>query len=172
PLSRLSGDMRSLLSALMAPLILAFAPAAAQAADVSVSPASTLNFVAGDNEANNVSITLAAGTYTVNDTGVPAVPVTAGSGCTQAAANTVTCPVGSITALAIDGRDLADTITLAGTAAATINGGEGDDTITGSGVNDTINGGADADRLDGGAGNDTINGDSGDDTFLGGTTLT
>src|ERR1044072_2615105 len=152
--------MRSLLSALIALLVLAFAPAA-QAGTVSVSPATTLNYTAADNEANPVAISLASGTYTITD-----AAVTAGSGCTQVTPTSATCPVGSITALIVDGRDLADTITLSGTAAATISGGEGDDTITGSGLVDTINGGADSDRIDGGAGNDTVNGDSGDDTFL------
>jgi Ca2+-binding RTX toxin-like protein len=158
--------MRSLRSALIALLVLAAAPAAAQAADVSVVSGTTLTFIAADGEANAVSVSLAAGTYTVSDAGAN---VTAGSGCSQAAANAVTCPVGSINLVSVDTRDLADTIALgAGTAAATINGGEGDDTITGSGLADTINGGADADRIDGAAGNDTLNGDSGDDTFVGG----
>jgi Ca2+-binding RTX toxin-like protein len=157
--------MRSLHTALIAVILVLAAPAAAQAADVSVS-GTTLAFTAADNEANAVSITLAAGTYTVVDAGVPSVTAN-GGGC-AAVANTVTCPVGSINAVTVDGRDLADTIALSGTAAATINGGEGDDTITGGPLNDTINGGADADRIDGGAGNDTLNGDSGDDTFLAG----
>ena len=61
-------------------------------------------------------------------------------------ANEVTC-TGTINALNIDGRDLADTVTLVGTTVpATVFGGAGDDVLNGGGAIDTINGGADADR--------------------------
>ena len=72
--------MRSLLSALIALLILAFAPAAAQAGTVAVSGA-TLSFTAGDAEANNVNVSLSAGTYTVADSGAAVTP---GAGCSAA----------------------------------------------------------------------------------------
>jgi Ca2+-binding RTX toxin-like protein len=158
--------MRLLQSALLAVVLTVALPAVAQAADVSVS-GTTLTFAAGDDEANSVSVSLAASTYTVADAGAN---VTAGSGCSQAGTNAVTCPQGTINLLNIDVRDLADTVALGlGTAAATINGGEGDDTLTGGSLVDTINGGADADHIDGGPGNDILNGDSGDDTFVGGT---
>ena len=72
--------MRSLLSALIALLILAFAPAAAQAGTVAVSGA-TLSFTAGDAETNNVNVSLSAGTYTVADSGAAVTP---GAGCSAA----------------------------------------------------------------------------------------
>ena len=160
--------MRIWRSALIAFSLLVAAPAAAQAADVSVSGA-TLTFAALDGETNDLNVSLAAGVYTLVDLG--GTPVTAtvpGVPCTQVLPATVTCPQGSITLLVLDGRDHDDTITLgAGTAAATISGGAGDDVLTGGSLVDTLNGGADADRLDGGPGNDILNGDSGDDTFVG-----
>lgn len=80
-----TGTMRLLQSALIAVVLTVALPAAAQAADVSVSGA-TLSFTAGDNEANNVSVALAAA----------GANVTAGAGCSQSGANAVTCPQGSI----------------------------------------------------------------------------
>ncbi len=63
-----------------------------------------------------------------------------------------------------------DTITLsgAGTTAATIDGGDGNDVIAGGAGNDRIDGGAGNDRIDGGAGNDRIDGGAGNDTLNGG----
>ena len=153
-------------SALLACVLLALAPAAASAADVSIS-GSTLVFAAADGETNNVTVSIGGGNYTVVDTGSTVLNYAAP--CVAAGPNTVTCASAGITALTIDGRDLDDTITVgAGTVAATINGGAGDDTLTGGSAIDTLNGGPDADLLDGGAGNDALNGDAGDDTFLGG----
>src|SRR4051794_21260282 len=127
--------MRSLRIALAGLMLLVGAPATAQAADVSLSGA-TLAFTAGDNEPNNVTVSLAGGTYTVADSGATVTP---GAGCSAAGANAVTCPSAGVTTLTLDGRDLADTIAIgAGTAAATINGGEGDDTLTGGSLADTI----------------------------------
>jgi Ca2+-binding RTX toxin-like protein len=146
-------------------LVLVAAPAA-QAATASLSGA-TLTFVAADGEANQLAVSLAAGTYTLTDAGAP---VTAAAGCTQLLPDTVTCPSAGITALVLEGRDLDDAITLSGVAtAATLSGGGGDDVLTGGDGVDTLNAGADADRLDGGAGNDTLSGDPGDDTLIGGT---
>jgi Ca2+-binding RTX toxin-like protein len=155
--------MRSLRSALIAVAILALTPAAAQAGTVTLSGA-TLSFAAADGESNNVSVTLSGGNYTVTDSGASLTYV---GGCSGGSGAPVVCPSAGVTALTLDGRDLADTITVGpGTANATISGGEGDDSLNGGSGNDTLNGGTDADRLDGGAGTDTANGDSGDDTFV------
>jgi Ca2+-binding RTX toxin-like protein len=152
-------------------LLLAFAllfglfPAGAEAADVSVSGA-TLLFAAAPNEANVLAVSLAAGTYTLTDTGAA---VTAGAGCTQVAPGQVTCPSAGLTALSIDVRDLDDSVAIgAGTVAATLTGGAGDDVLTGGGAVDTLNGGPDSDRLDGGAANDVLDGGTGDDALDGG----
>ena len=155
---------------LLAFSLLVAAPAAAQAADVSVT-GNTLSFAALDGETNDLNVSLAGGFYTLVDLG--GTPVTAGAGCVQVLPATATCAQGTINALILDGRDHADTITVVpGTAVATISGGAGDDVLTGGSGIDTLNGGADADRLDGGGGNDTVNGDSGDDTFLAGSGAT
>ncbi len=146
-------------------LVLVAAPAA-QAATASISGA-TLTFAAADGEANQLAVSLAAGTYTLTDA---VAPITAAAGCTQLLPDTVTCPSAGITALVLEGRDLDDAITLSGVATpATLSGGGGNDVLTGGDGVDTLNAGADADRLDGGAGNDTLNGDPGDDVLTGGT---
>jgi Ca2+-binding RTX toxin-like protein len=145
--------------------LLVVAPAAAQAGVVSVA-GTTLSFAAGDDEANNLTVSFSPGLYTLVDTGAT---LTAGANCTQAGPD-VTCPSAGVTLLSLDGRDRADTITLgSGTVAATIIGGAGDDVLTGGSAIDTLNGGADADTLTGGALNDTLNGDTGDDVLVGGT---
>ena len=152
--------------ALLACAVALVAAPAAHAATVSVS-GTTLTFVAADGEANQLDVSLVAGVYTLTDAGAP---LTAAAGCAQLAPDTATCPVGTITALALEGRDLDDAISMAGVAtAATLSGGGGDDVLVGGNGNDTLNAGADADRLDGGPGNDTLNGDPGDDALTGGT---
>ena len=59
-------------SALLACVLLAVAPAAASAADVSISGA-TLAFAAADGENNVVSVSFVPGTYTLVDTGAPSL---------------------------------------------------------------------------------------------------
>jgi Ca2+-binding RTX toxin-like protein len=153
-------------SALLAALLLVAAPSAARAGDVSTAGA-TLSFVALEGEANDLSVTLAGGTYTLTDAG--GEPVTAGANCTQVAPSQATCPAAGITALTIDARDRSDSVLVgSGTAAATVTGGAGDDVLVGGDGSDTLNGGTDADRLEGGGGNDTLNGETGDDSLDGG----
>jgi Ca2+-binding RTX toxin-like protein len=157
-------------AALIAGLLALAAPAAAQAATVSVT-GSTLSVTAADGEQNNVTLSLAAGTYTVTDLGPS--PSTPGGACSVASVTTVTCAATGITALTVDLRDRDDTIAVTGVASPiTLTGGEGDDVLSGGDGNDTINGGAGVDTLDGGTGNDTLNGDQGDDKLLGGTGTT
>jgi Ca2+-binding RTX toxin-like protein len=151
-------------SALLATILLAMAPAAAQAADASIT-GSTLSFVAAPGEANDLTVSLSAGTYTLVDAGAP---VTAGAGCVQVGPAEVTCLNTGVTALVLDGRDVGDSIAVgAGTAPATLTGAGGDDVLTGGSGADTLNGGADADHLDGAGANDVLNGDSGDDVLVG-----
>jgi Ca2+-binding RTX toxin-like protein len=151
--------------ALLACTIALVAAPAAHAATVSVSGA-TLTYAAADGEANQLAVSLVAGTYTLTDAGAP---LTAAAGCTQLTPDTATCPAGGVTALVLEGRDLDDAISLAGVVtAATLSGGGGDDVLTGGDGIDTLNAGADADRLDGGPGNDVLNGDPGDDALTGG----
>lgn len=55
----------------------------------------------------------------------------------------------------------------AGTAAASLSGGRGDDTLNGGAGNDTLAGGTGEDQLSGNAGHDSIAGGSGDDSIWG-----
>ena len=131
-------------SSLLAVLLVAAAPAVAQAADAWTSGAA-LNYVAVEGEANDLTVSLAAGTYTLTDIGAP---LTAGANCTQVTPSQVTCPSAGITSLVLDARDGGDTVLVgSGTANAAITGGAGDDTLTGGDGVDTLNGGTDADRL-------------------------
>jgi Ca2+-binding RTX toxin-like protein len=153
-------------SALLAFVLIAVAPSAAHAATASVT-GGTLTYVATEGDANNLSITVAGGDYTVSDLAGHAIGVAAGCSLTGTPSE-VTCP-GPITALNVDVRDRDDTIALGpGTAAATLTGGAGDDELNGGDGDDTLNGGTDADRLDGAGGADVLNGDWGDDTLIGG----
>src|SRR5918996_1879624 len=139
-------DMSNLCrSALLAVFLMVAAPSAALAADVSTTGA-TRTFVALEGEANQLTVTLATGTYTLTDAG--GAPITAGANCTQITPSQATCPAAGITLLTLDGRDRNDTILVgSGTAAATITGGAGDDVLTGGDGNDTLNGGTHPHRL-------------------------
>jgi Ca2+-binding RTX toxin-like protein len=144
-------------------LLVLAAASPARASSVSVA-GSTLSFVAADGEANDVTVTLGSGVYTVVDAGAA---LSAGS-CTQLTPNSASCNATGITALSLDARDRDDHLTVvAATVPATLLGAEGDDVLVGGDGADTVGGGAGADRLDGGAGNDTLNGDSGDDRMVG-----
>jgi hypothetical protein len=110
--------------ALTTAVLLLAAPAAAQAADVSVA-GGVLTYVAADNETNAVTLSLGGGTYTFGD----AVAVTPGAGCSQSGPNGATCPAAGVTSVSIDVRDEADTVTLS--TPATVYGGAGDDQLTG-----------------------------------------
>lgn len=68
------------------------------------------------------------------------------------AANNITSSFGGT----ITGGSAADTITVSGTDAVTINGGSGTDSIIGGAGADSITGGEGADTIIGGGGNDTI----------------
>ena len=107
-------------SALLAAALLLVAPAAAQAAAVSLSGA-TLSYVAAEGEANDLSVSLAEGVYTLTD--AAGEPVTAGAGCLQVLPAQATCPSAGITLLSLDARDRADVIHIGpGTANTTLTG--------------------------------------------------
>ena len=89
--------------------------------------------VNGSADVDEITVTLAGGTYTVTDT----TGVTAGPGCTQAGAD-VTCPAAGITW-------------------TVVNGGDGGDLLNGSSGRDRLNGGSGSDELNGNEGDDIIN---------------
>src|SRR5690242_17418553 len=107
---------RSLLRVLAALLcVAACSPAAASAAQAGIG-GSTLSFVAGAGEINNVSVTLASGKYTIADPG-RTITLPVGSTCT-ATTGSVACPSAGITAITIDVGDMNDTITVSPTISA------------------------------------------------------
>jgi hypothetical protein len=145
---------RTLLATLVAVLA---APAAAPAATVSLTGGKA-TFTAATGEANRLTVRNSfGGTIEFEDTGVSAM--TAGTGCTLAAAQRVRCLVpAGFTGVVVDvgdGNDNVDDDLLV--TAFTIYGGLGSDILAGGGGADTI---------DGGAGNDAVLGGDGDDVFV------
>jgi Ca2+-binding RTX toxin-like protein len=111
--------------------------------------------------ANRLTITLAAGTYAIDD---PAEPITVGAnalaaGCAPLDADTATCPAAAVTSFSIATRLGNDRVVLTGVAhEAVVTAGDGDDTIVGGSAGDTIvwSPGDDNDTVDGGPGDDVV----------------
>lgn len=111
--------------------------------------------------ANRLTITLAAGTYAIDD---PAEPITVGAaalaaGCAALDADTVTCPAAVVASFSIATRLGDDRIVLTGIGhPAVVAAGDGNDTILGGTAADTIvwNPGDDNDTVDGGPGDDVV----------------
>ncbi|MFO0808694.1 MAG: FG-GAP-like repeat-containing protein [Gemmataceae bacterium] len=119
-----------------------------------VTPAVAVTFVngvlnaIGDGAADTIAVNQVNGQITV-------------SGTTQ------TFAASQVRAIAIDGGDGDDTITLSSavTPPALLFGGNGNDRLTGGGANDQIYGGLGNDTLDGNSGNDALYGGYGTDSF-------
>jgi Ca2+-binding RTX toxin-like protein len=169
---------KALLGLLGATAVLAVAPQIAAASTASVQ-GGTLRYDAQPGELNDVTITEAAGTYTISDAGVAIINV--GAGCTDPGllGGPVEC-TGAITEYQVDLDDEDDTLVVDTTVEipGTANGGDGndeliggngDDELVGGDGNDTLTGGLGADTLDGGSGADTGTGGDADDTIIGGT---
>ena len=148
-------------------------------------------YTAATGEANQVTLTYAAGVLTITDTGVVIV---AGNQCASVSASQVTCswPVLAPTKDAlVDTGDLNDSVLIAsspsffeGIFAASggagndtltggpdtdvLSGGDGDDTLHGGDGNDDLTGGAGGDTVDGGGGDDNLDGGLGTDMLIGG----
>jgi hypothetical protein len=113
----------------------------------------------GDGAGSVVNISRAGNTVTVEDT----TGATASTGCAQADPNTATCTITSSDETGLIETQLGggnDSIALAPGmeyAAATLDGGEGNDTLTGAGGRDEIRPGNGAGQvLTGGGGSDTV----------------
>ena len=156
----------------------------------------TIVFSGTPGEVNSVTVTLAAGEYTFEDTTATAGLV--GPPCTGSpGSHTVTCPAAGVTSLSLNLGDMGDTAVVTPDTRSVIRGEEGGDDLTGGGGpdqldgdegDDTLNGGAGNDELnaetvapsvnevpglhnslDGGAGDDALNGGGGEDTMQGGS---
>ena len=130
---RRSGVRASILVGVVAAMVLAV-PSLASAASTAQIPAGTDRIdYTGDAGVNSVTASRDGGDYRIEDFS----GITAGTGCTQAGANAVTCPA-------------------AGIARITFDTGAGHDLIEGSPGVDIINAGTGGDVIDGNAGDDVI----------------
>jgi Ca2+-binding RTX toxin-like protein len=154
--------------AVLTVLLALAAPAAAQAADVSVTNG-ILRYAATPGKVSNVTFTeTAPGTVQITTGDRDDDGLTPLAGCV--AGTPVTCT--GVTSAAIDAGDMADRITATYgdpptngllNIPAVINGGDGNDAIDGTARGDTIDGGPGDDDINGFAGNDSIRGGDGDD---------
>jgi hypothetical protein len=150
------------LSVALAALLLS-ASARAATLDRAVSGGSgVLTYTAATGAVNSLTVSLAAGTYTIDDAGESAITLTAAAvsaGCASLDANTVTCPRSAFSSWDVSLLDQNDTANLAAVQEpATIRGGTGNDTLTGGAGPDTFvwNPGDASDFVDGGPGVDTF----------------
>lgn len=146
------------------------APAAAQAATVSVTsgvlryaaaPGRTSNVVLVETAPETVRVTTSTGDDDI---------IVASSGCSG---TPLVCT--GVRNVAIDLGDRADRLTAGGldsippgltTIPAVVLGGEGNDVINTGSASDTVDGGAGDDTIDAGAGNDTLRGGDGNDNLV------
>ena len=158
-MSRLVACARVL--AFLAPLVLA-APAGASTIRITTfsllegaprdSPG--VHYQADAGEANNVTVSLVASTYTVTDSGAV---INAEAPCTSLGAHTATCPAQPAIGVAAWLEDGNDRFTSSADSADFIQGGDGDDIIdAGPGADFYVWGGAGVNTVIGGAGDDTM----------------
>jgi serralysin len=183
----------------LAALAPAAAPAQTEPAEIATATSTQtagMRYI-GTDVRNNVKVTLAGSTFTIDDI----VPIQAGTGCTpvQADATKVTCtafkdaPNGAFKRFFVDPRKGDDTVvnqtSTASTAGARmlaiaqqgnddlvggdktddLRGSTGIDVLVGLGGSDKLDGGTGEDDLDGGTGDDNLRGHSDADELDGGT---
>src|SRR5512139_4109554 len=106
--------------------------ASAEAATLDAS-AGVLTYTAASLAVNAVTVSLSAGSYTIDDPGEAAISLGAGAlaaGCANVDANTVTCPQSAISAWNVQLADQADSANLGAILEpTTIRGGQGNDTL-------------------------------------------
>ena len=134
-------------------LIRALPPPAVATENV-VKSGTQLVFNASAGKSDGLSVTLASGAYRfVNNTAI-----SAGTGCTQVNATTVSCSATGIDQIVANGNDGNDVMNLngAGAVRATLNGGTGNDTLTGTSLANRFVGEAGADVFNGLGGVDIV----------------
>src|SRR5215204_4449862 len=153
--------MRPAVPAVAAAVLLLVVPAAADAANVSVT-SGRLDYVALPGERNDARMSAFGGAVQVFDDNVP---LTAGSGCTQEGPSFVRCPgVNRVDVELGDRDDKMDALASpAFTSLSVLRGGEGRDVITGTPGPDDLHGGPSDDELRGGPGADFFYGEDGTD---------
>ena len=143
---------------------LAAVPAPSRAANLDLTAGGQLSYEASQSLMmwNDLTITLAGGTYTIHDPAEPAIAVSGNAlaaGCAVVSNQMVTCPTAPIASLAVDTKEGPDTIDLTGVIhPAMVTGGGGPDTIIGGTKDDAIvwNTFDGSDVVDGGPGTDTL----------------
>jgi Ca2+-binding RTX toxin-like protein len=132
---------------------------------VNVDLAGTLGGAAGDGQPDRVAVDATNGDDIVNVTGDPA-----GIGVTGQAARVAiqhADPTDQLDVAGLAGNDsISATGLAAGTIAATLDGGVGDDRISGGPGVESLRGGDGNDAIDGNGGNDIADLGAGDDTFV------
>src|SRR3954469_6267075 len=145
---------------LVALLVVLAAPSLASAASVSLEsndgPNPQYRYVAGDGEANDLTITTSRGSSKLRD----GAGTTAGDGCASVDPQTVSCPASYGSARLEDGNDRA---AVKGPYGASLFGGAGDDVLTGGDGADFIQGDYGNDTITGGRGGDQIHAKDGND---------
>jgi len=140
----------------------------------------TLRHIATDGQTNVITISNSGSRLVVRDT----AGLTAGEGCTQTNATTVSCTLPNTFVLDLkDGNDVVTNssnvriFAYGGPGNDVLNGGaaneglfgdDGDDVVNGNGGSDFLNGGTGNDVIAGGAGDDQIDDTDGNDTINGG----
>jgi Ca2+-binding RTX toxin-like protein len=155
----------ALVAAIAASFAISAAPANAAVSSASiVGKTATLNLDGAD---DNVTVSVSGGLLVHGQT---TGGLNSGSDWNSAMNGDQTVPADGTFTVVVNGGDGNDSLTvLAKTseiAAATLNGGGGDDVLTGADTNDTLNGGDGNDRLVGAQGTDVMNGGAGNDTLV------
>jgi Ca2+-binding RTX toxin-like protein len=137
-------------------------PARAAQVDVTAGTLSYWSQPATPSVANVLTISLAGGSYTIDDPAEAAITLgsgAVGAGCAPFDNNTVTCPAAAVASIDVATTAGDDTIVLVGaTAPARVTAGDGDDVFIGGAGDDTFvwNPGDDNDTVDGGPGVDVV----------------
>jgi Ca2+-binding RTX toxin-like protein len=153
---------------------------AALASTVTVTGGDTVRVAETGDEANQIAVSVDAGTdayYSVRDT---AATLTPSGSCVAVDGHFAVCPRTGIKTIIVQTGDSADAIsldtaTIPGTITETVDGGSGNDLVTGANTPGTVSGGSGNDivhgrgTLNGGAGNDLLIGSPLADELRGGS---